>query len=92
MDLLAGTLISALLLMAAGYAQYRIPFHVEGASRSRLTRGVLFFVGLAFGYVVAASQPDMGLKPLLFLAAFGAVHLPAALILFLKRAGGAGRS
>lgn len=92
MDLIVALLATAGLLLAAGYAQYRIPFHTEGRPRVRLTRGVLLVLGLAVGFVLAASHPDPALQPLLFLAGLGAVHLPAAAILFVKRARGAGRS
>jgi hypothetical protein len=92
MDLVVALLATAALLGAAGYAQYRIPFHTAGRPSVRLTRGVLATLGLAVGFVMAASHPDPALQPLLFLAGFGAVHLPAAAILFVKRARGAGRS
>ena len=58
-----------------------------------LTRIGLAALGLVFGYVAAdnfsaAEAPGM----LTFLIAFGAVHVPAALILFIKRTAGAGKS
>jgi hypothetical protein len=93
MDLLLTMVLAALLVTAAGYAQYRIPFHTAGASRVALTRGVLIVVGVAFGYVGAvASGAQGGLALLLFLIGFGLVHAPAAIILFVKRGRGAGKS
>jgi hypothetical protein len=92
MTLLLG-IAAAALLSIAGYAHYRVPFHTAEGSRTMLTRGVLALVGLAFGYVMAAyyAGPPSHL-PLVFLAGFGAVHVPAAIILFVKRARGEGKS
>jgi hypothetical protein len=85
--------LSAILLLGlAAYAQYRIPFHTAGARKARLTRAVLALVGVALGYVSAAYYPDRASAFLAFLAGFGVVHVPAAIILFFKRARGEGRS
>jgi hypothetical protein len=47
----------------------------------------------ALGYVAAASSRGTGLEMLLaFLAGFGLVHAPAAIILFFKRVRGEGRT
>ena len=93
MELLVTTVLAALLMTGAGYAQYRIPFHTEGTTRIAITRGVLAVVGLAFGYVGAtAAGVQGGLAVLLFLIGFGLVHAPAAVILFIKRGAGAGKS
>jgi hypothetical protein len=85
-------LTAAILLTAAGYAQYRIPFHTATRGRALLTSAVLALVGLAFGYVSMAYAHTPAQALLAFLAGFGLVHLPAAVILFLKRARGEGRS
>ena len=89
----ATLLIAAAVLMAiAGYAQYRIRFHSVG-SRVALLRGVLALVGAAIGYTAAASSSAQGVVALLaFLAGFGVVHVPAALILFFKRVRHEGKS
>ena len=85
--------LAILLLAAAGYAQYRIPFHTAGAARIALARGVLIAVGIAFGYVGASAAGAQGaLALLLFLVGFGLVHAPAAIILYIKRARGTGKS
>ena len=83
----AGLFIAATIFMAlAAYAQYRIRFHTV-ERRVALTRALLALVGAAFGYAVAASSGAHGLIAVLaFLAGFGVVHLPAAIILFFKRA------
>lgn len=86
-------LLALVLLTAAVYAQYRIPFHTAGAARSAFTRGVLIAIGIAFGYVGATGSGAEGrLALLLFLVGFGLVHAPAAIILFVKRSRGAGKS
>ena len=75
---------AAILLAIAGYAQYRIRFHTIG-SRIAMLRGVLVLVGIVFGYVTTAASGAKGLTALFaFLAGFGIVHVPAALILFFK--------
>jgi multidrug transporter EmrE-like cation transporter len=85
-------LIAAVLLTVAGYAQYRIPLHTASRSKASLTRGILALVGLAFGYL-CTSYADTPVNALFaFLSGFGLVHLPAAIILFLKRARGEGKS
>ena len=91
--LAAGLFIAATILMAlAGYAQYRIRFHTL-ERRVALTRAVLALIGAAFGYAAATSSGAHGLAALLaFLVGFGVVHVPAAIILFFKRARHEGRS
>jgi hypothetical protein len=50
-------------------------------------------LGLVFGYVAADNFAQAEAPVFLtFLIGFGAVHVPAALILLIKRAAGAGRS
>jgi hypothetical protein len=86
------TLVTMLHLAAAVYAQRHLPRYVAGAGRARILRGVLIVSGLAVGSLAMtyATQPMVAV--LAFLSGFGAVHVPAAVILFLKRASGAGRS
>jgi predicted membrane protein len=85
--------ISAIvLLIVAGYVQYRIPNFTRRRSDANLTRAVLLLVGVAFGYLCtryALARIDAYLA---FLSGLGLVHLPAGVILFLKRARGEGRS
>lgn len=84
----------ARLLTAAGYAQLRIAQSTKSARAALITRLLLALVGLAFGYVTAAQSSAVSYASALaaFLAGFGAVHFPAAVILFVKRARGEGRS
>jgi hypothetical protein len=78
-------LLAAVLLALAAYAQHRIAFFTAGSGKTALTRAVLAVVGLLAGWVGAAYAPP-GLGWIAFIQGFGVVHLPAALILFLKRA------
>ena len=88
------TIVTATLLFAASYAQYRIPRHTAGAAKIMLTRATLIVVGIALGYVMSRNSLDArGPVPLLlFVIGFGLVHLPAAFILFIKRKRGSGKS
>ena len=90
----AWMIVSASAVLAATiYAQREIPRFTAGARAARLTRLGLIVLGLVFGYVAADTFSATGTPGLLtFLIAFGAVHVPAALILLIKRAGGAGKS
>lgn len=83
--------VAVLLLPIVAYAQYRIPAYTRGAMRAVAARSVLIIVGVAFGYVAARNYPDDG-RLLVFLCGFGAVHLPAAVILFVKHARGSGKT
>lgn len=82
---------AALLVAVAAYAQHRIPRHTAGLTKIWLARGVLALVGTAFGYMVSRGHADTG-RILAFLCGFGAVHVPAAIILFVKGRRGSGRS
>jgi hypothetical protein len=84
---------AAVVLAAAIYAQREIPRFTASPRAALLTRSGLILIGLVFGYVAAdnfsaADEPGL----LIFLIGFGAVHAPAALILLIKRAAGAGKS
>lgn len=86
-------LLAALALAAAAYAQHQIPRFTASARQAGLVRAGLAALGLVFGYVAADNLSAAGVPaPLTFLIGFGAVHVPAALILLLKRAAGAGKS
>lgn len=79
-------LLAGALLFAAGYAHLRIPRFSATRSGVMLSRGILILVGVAFGLVSATYYAGTNLPaPLVFLSAFGLVHVPAALILLLKR-------
>lgn len=80
------------VLSAAAYAQYRIPFHTANAVQSWVTRLILGIIGIGAGFMSAdRNQEVAGIFPVLaFLSGFGAVHVPAAFILFIKRQRGEG--
>lgn len=80
-----------LLLSAAGYAQYRIP-RFTAPGRVMLTRAILAATGIAFGIAAIIYSGDNLPAPLVFLSAFGLVHVPTAFILLLKRLHGEGRT
>lgn len=85
-------LITSAHLAAAVYAQRQLPRYIAGGRRASILRGVLMVTGLAVGSLATmyAAQPHVAV--LAFLSGFGAVHVPAAVILLLKRARNAGRS
>lgn len=85
--------LTAVGLTAAAYAQLQIPRFTASARAALITRAGLLLVGLVLGYVLADNMARSGGPFLLmFLLGFGGVHIPAALILFFKRAAGAGKS
>ena len=85
--------MAAVLVAAAVYAQSRIPRYTAGRRKVLLTRAVLAVVGLASGYVSAGIYgSDSFTAVLAFLSGFGAVHVPAAFILLIKKGRGAGQT
>ena len=93
MDLIPSVVLAALLLAAAGYAQHQIPRYTATSEKIMLARAVLLAVGVASGAVSAAIYGiDTVAGLLAFLIGFGAVHVPAAFILLIKRGRGAGKS
>ena len=78
--------LAAALLAVAVYAHYRLAHHIKGKRALMVVRAVLAAVGLAFGYVAAAYASQASSAAVAFVQGFGVVHIPAAFILFLKRA------
>ena len=87
METLLLALLTAALLPVAAYAQYRTRYHTRGPRDALMARALLAAVGVAFGFVTATVYTrTSGLDQVLaFLSGFGAVHVPAAVILFIKR-------
>jgi hypothetical protein len=87
MVLLFDTVVTAALLLVVAYAQYRLPFHTRTRRSAWVARTVLVLVGLAFGGVWALAYDHRpGLEGVLaLLMGFGIVHVPAAVILWIKR-------
>ena len=87
MSLIALFLLAISALLIAGYAQLHISQFTASASSAVLRRAILIAVGVAFGWVAAvnfASDPTRAMLALII--GFGAVHFPAAFILFMKAA------
>jgi hypothetical protein len=80
-------LLTAVTLAAAAYAQYRIPFHTRGRGKILFARSLLLVLGVVFGLVMATVYAEAGgyAQGLVFLSGFGLVHVPSAVILYLKR-------
>lgn len=74
-------------LAATAYAQYRLPYHTPTNRQLWVTRLLLVSVGLGFGWAMSDVYLDVegGAAVTVFLSAFGVAHLPAAIILFLKK-------
>jgi hypothetical protein len=87
MDMLLAVALMVLTLTMAGYAQYRLRFHSATPRQALFTRLVLILVGLGFGWtaMVWTLEPDPWSNAITFLTAFGLVHVPAAVILYIKR-------
>jgi hypothetical protein len=79
-------LLAVALLGVAVYAQYPIPFHTAGRGSVVLTRTALLLTGVLAGAVAAILAPDRSAAIVAFVQGFGVVHVPAAVILMLKRA------
>lgn len=80
-------IMAAITLAAAVYAQIRV--HRLAASRNQawIARAVLALVGLGFGWtalVKSGQDASSAMQVIIFMAAFGLVHVPAAIILLLK--------
>lgn len=83
-DILLLFILCIFALSAAAWAHFRLSSHARG---TRLLVGaVLIVMGAAFGWVMAFVYTDShGLaQVLVFVSAFGLVHLPAACVLQLK--------
>lgn len=84
---------AALILLAvAAYSHWHIRAYTV-PSRVMLVRAVLVVVGIAFGWVMVVATVTTGWAALwVFLTGFGLVHVPAAVVLGLKRWRREGRS
>ena len=73
---------------AAIYTQYRLPYFTATRNQARWARATLMTTGVAFGFVAVkqiGSTESSLMQLLIFVAAWGLVHVPAAIILFLKQ-------
>ena len=80
-------LLTVALLAAAIYAQCRLGQQATSINRVWLARLVLIVAGLALGYVMTFYYVRMegSAAVITFLFAFGLAHVPAALVLWVKR-------
>ncbi len=84
---------AAFALAIALFAHTQLARFTAGHAAALLTRIVLIAVGAAFGYIAAIYSAGDPVRPaLLFLIGFGAVHFPAAFILWVKRERGEGKT
>lgn len=92
LDILFSALIALLLLAAATYAQRQIPIYTKPGSSVIVARVLLVIVGIGLG-LISASYVERPVEQVLgFLTGFGFVHVPAAIVLFVKSRRGEGRS
>ena len=90
LEQLAGLVVLILATLAAAlYAHYRVPYHTTTQGHRWFVHLLLAVLGLAFGWVMSSRFGAAGVTGisqwLVFLSAFGVVHVPAAGILFIKR-------
>lgn len=74
-------------IAAAVYAHYRLPFQTPNSTQLWITRLLLISVGMGFGWAMSRVYLDVegGEAIAAFIGAFGVAHIPAAIILFLKK-------
>ena len=85
--------LAFLALAATIYTQWQIPRFTATRASIIAARGILAAVGIGFGYVCATIAASEQLpQAMAFVIGFGAVHVPAALILLIKSIGHAGKS
>ena len=92
-DLILMLALCGVLIAAALYAHTRIPRFTAGRSKAAAAHTILIVVGIAAGAVGALiyrAEPALAL--LSALTGFGAVHVPAAVILFLKQQRNSGKT
>lgn len=92
MEILIQAVLALLLLIAAVYVHRQIPVFTKGRNRIVVARTILVAVGIAFGLTAAAYVAGYMPKLLTFLIGFGLVHVPAAIVLFIKGKRGEGKS
>lgn len=92
MNIVLQTMLALLLLTVAAYVHRQIPVFTKGRPKKLIAHAILIVVGIAFG--LTRSTYTVGYLPqaMAFLVGFGLVHLPAAILLFIKSRRGEGRS
>jgi hypothetical protein len=92
MEIFLLTILAALALIIAAYAHKMIPLFTKRGSKVVITRAILILVGIGFGLTGMAYVQGAILQALVFLINFGIVHIPAAIVLFVKSRRGEPRS
>lgn len=83
---------AVVLFFLALYAHRQITVFTLGSANVFIARAALLIVGVLFGWVIAAAEADPLRQALRFAIGFGMVHIPAAVILFIKAQRGSGKS
>ena len=80
-------LMMIVLLAVAAYAHLRLAYHTATPRHALAARAVLVLVGIGLGWTATLWIPEASsaVKTVAFLSAFGIVHVPAAVILLIKR-------
>jgi len=87
MRYILGLLMIIVLSPATFYAQKRLYAQISNVGPRLFAHGMLLTVGLAFGWAMASvyTRSEEGGEILVFLYGFGIVHVPAAIVLWLKK-------
>lgn len=92
MQLLLTGVLALVMLAAAAYAHRELPAFTRGRANIVTARLVLLIVGAIFGWMGTTAYGGPLEQILRFCIGFGMVHVPAAVILFIKGQRGAGKS
>lgn len=88
MDALTLLALASIGALAAGYALARLPFLTATRAQANWARAILSLTGIAFGWFAvhqAGLNASTLMQVLVFVAGWGWVHVPAAIILLLKK-------
>jgi uncharacterized membrane protein YgaE (UPF0421/DUF939 family) len=84
MGILMQGILALLLLAGAMYVQKQLPVFTKGRTNVMITRTILVLVGVGFGWTGASYVYGQLPQLLAFTIGFGMVHMPAAIVLFIK--------
>lgn len=92
MEILLRVILALLLIAVAIYVHTQIPAFTKGRTNRIVARTILLVVGIAFGLTGTRYATGQLSQILTFLIGAGMVHLPAAIVLFIKGKRGEGKS
>ena len=92
MEIVLASLFALAMVAVAGYVHRQVPRFTRGSARVMAVRALLVAVGSAFGATAAFQVKGGWWQTIAFITGFGMVHVPAAVILFIKTRRGAGKS